>query len=131
MLASGATLIAQAVDLGLISAVLKLAVRLHRLSASFQDLMGQTLFKILHQYPSYHSFLRSVSRALRRADRLGVSEENAGPLWNSWTQFHSAAMAELMIKEDFDRNCPSETCATMIGCNNKKVKSISTFPHPV
>jgi hypothetical protein len=81
--------------------------------------MGQTLFRVLHQYLSYRSFLRSVSRVLGKVDRPNISEENAGPLSDSWTQFHSVATAKLRIKEEFDQTRPSEN---MIGCMNKKVK---------
>jgi hypothetical protein len=117
-LANGATLIAHALDVGLIPAILKSGARLRQLPASFQDMMSQTLFRVLHQYLPYRSFLRSVSRALGKVDRLNISEENAGPLWDSWTQFRRAAMAKLMIKEEFDQTRPSEK---MIGCGNKQV----------
>jgi hypothetical protein len=127
-LANGAALIAHALDVGLISAILKSGARLRRLPAPFQDNMGQKLFRVLHQYLPYRSFLRSVSRALGKVDRLNISEENAGPLWDSWTQFRSAATARLMIKEKFDQTRLSES---MTGCMNKKVKWISTLSPPV
>jgi hypothetical protein len=126
--ANGAALIAHALDVGLISAILKSGARLRQLPASFQDMMGQTIFRVLHQYLPYRSFLRSVSRALAKVDRLNISKGNAGPLWDSWMQFHSAATAKLMIKEEFDQTRPSEN---MVGCRNKKVKWISTFCPPV
>jgi len=127
-LANGAALIAHALDVGLIPAILKSGSRLRQLPASFQDMMSQTLFRVLHQYLPYRSFLRSVSRALGKVGRLNISEENAGPLWDSWTQFRSAATAKLMVKEEFDQTRPSEN---MIGCMNKKVKWISTLSPPV
>jgi hypothetical protein len=120
--ANGAALIAHALDVGLISVILKSGARLRRLPTSFQDMMSQTLFRVLHQYLPYRSFLRSVSRALGKVDRLNMCEEIAGPLWDSWTRFHSAATARLMIKEEFDQNRPPELG---IGCMNKKVKWIS------
>jgi hypothetical protein len=127
-LANGAALIAHALDVGLLSAILKSGARLRRLPPSFQDMMGHTLFGILRQYLPYRSFLRSVSRALRKVDRLNISEENAGPLWDHWMEFHVAATAKLMIKDEFDQTHAFEN---MIGCRNEKVKWISTFRPPV
>jgi hypothetical protein len=46
--ANGAALIAHALDVGLISAILKSGARLRQLPASFQDMMGQTIFRVLH-----------------------------------------------------------------------------------
>ena len=126
-LANGAALIAHALDVGLLSVILKSGARLRRLPPSFHD-MGQTLFGVLRQYLPYRSFLRSVSRALRKVDRLNISEENAGPLWDHWMEFHVAATAKLMIKEEFDQTHPFEN---MIGCRNEKVKWISTFHPPI
>jgi hypothetical protein len=118
-LANGAALVAHAVDMGLISAILKSGARLRRLPASLQDMMGQTFFRVLHQYLPYRSFLRSVSRALGKVDRLNISKESAGPLWDSWMQFRCAATAKLVIKKEFDETRPTENT---IGCMNRKVK---------
>lgn len=119
---NGATWISQALDAGLLSALLKSGARLQELLPLVRDSICKDLFKVLHQYLPYRSVLRSVTRALQKVDRLNLTAEAVGPLWNAWKQFQGAAMVKHIFKEEFDQKYPSAVSAVMIGCMNTKVK---------
>jgi hypothetical protein len=87
----------------------------------------QNLFKVLHQYLPYRSLLRSVAKALQRVDRLNLTADTVGPLWDAWQQFHRAAMTKLVFKDEFDRMYPPAVRTAMIGCMNPKVKRLLTL----
>jgi hypothetical protein len=120
--ANGATWISQAFDAGLLPVVLKSGARLQRLPAPALEIISQNIFKTLHQYLPLRSVLRPVARALDKVDRLNIEAGTAGPLWDPWRAFHSAAMGKLLFKEEFDQLYPSALSAAMIGCWKPKVK---------
>jgi hypothetical protein len=78
---NGATCISQVLDAGLLSALLKSGARLQVLLPLVRDSICKDLFKVLHQYLPYCSVLRS---ALQKVDRLNLTAEAVGPLWDAW-----------------------------------------------
>ena len=120
--ANGATWISQALDTGLLPALLKSGVRVKRLPQSARDLICESIFTALHQYLPYRSVLRPAAKAFEMVERLHVSAENAGPLWDPWTVYHRAATTKLAMKEAFDQKYPTTVSAAMFRCMNIKVK---------
>jgi hypothetical protein len=122
--ANGATWISQALDAGLLPALLRSGARLQGLMWQGRHTVCPDLFKVLHQYLPYRSVLRCVARALRKVDRLNIGQESAGPLWASWMEYKHAATTRLILKEDFDtRWSPMVT----FGCGNKNVTPFPSF----
>jgi hypothetical protein len=122
--ANGAIWISQALDGGLLPAMLKSGARLLGLIPQTRDAVCHDLFKVLHQYLPYRSVLRSVARALRKVDRLNIGEESVGPLWAAWTEYKHAATMKLILKEDFDTRW---SLLVTFGCGNKNVMSFPSF----
>jgi hypothetical protein len=119
--ANGAIWVSQALDAGVLPAILTSGVRLSQLLESVQAMICQNVFKILHQYLPYRSVLRSVAKALRKMDRLDVREEAVGLLWGPWKEYQCAARRKLELKEVYDlRNATIGTA--MRGCMNQKVR---------
>ena len=97
-----ATLISQALDSGLLAAILTSGARLNRIATLARESVCKDLFKTLRQYLPYRSVLRSVARALREVDRLYIGEETVSPLWGPWITYKDTATIALVLKDDFD-----------------------------
>ena len=94
--ASGPVWIAQALDAGLLFAMLRSGFRLTRPDAP------QRLFDVLHQYTVYRSVLRSLSKALTKIDQCTIDAHISGLAWGPWQAFRAIAAERLKAKDEFD-----------------------------
>jgi hypothetical protein len=102
MTVNGPSWVVQAFDSGILPALLKSGQRLTQLDAHRRNLCTKLLSDLLCQYLVYRSVLRPVAKALRRAERLQIDQDVAGPLWEGWLFFKSLAEERMTIKEERD-----------------------------
>ncbi|KZP20244.1 hypothetical protein FIBSPDRAFT_954628 [Athelia psychrophila] len=100
MAPNGPLYVTQALDAGVIAAVLKSAPRVAQLRQPHEtEHCTALLSNTLCQFLVHRSVVRSAARALKRAHRLHANGAQGGPIWDSWMTFKSLAQERIAVDE--------------------------------
>ncbi|KZP22640.1 hypothetical protein FIBSPDRAFT_931037 [Athelia psychrophila] len=118
---SGPSLIVQALDAGLLPAVLTSASKKdHSPERIFLD-CSSILFNVLSMHLVYRDVIRSTARSLTRVEQLKIEDNLGGSIKAAWTEFKTLAHKRIYMKELFDEGddepqirCDQGNCHALI-----------------
>lgn len=128
---NGPLWIAQALDAGLLPAVLQLGLRLAQsdIDSVRAKTPPQKVFNIVQQHFVYRSVLRRLPKALKKIDRGDIDGRLTGPIRDGWAKFKTSAGVSLDLKAEY------ETARTAwqiepgcFGCQSPDVSYTSLLP---
>lgn len=103
MTINGTSWVTQALDAGILPAILQSAHRMKHASEGAASLYSTLLSDMLCQYLLYKSVLRSAMKAIRRVERLNLDNSVGGPIWDAWGIFLATARERAALKEKLDK----------------------------
>jgi hypothetical protein len=99
--ANGPSCISQALDEGLLLAILRAGFRLKQ-PGTIDTMATPAIFHLLRQYLVYRSVLRSLAKALTKVDQYDTGPHICGPFFMAWLRFKGVAEERLGDKTEFD-----------------------------
>ncbi|KAF7977132.1 hypothetical protein HWV62_4529 [Athelia sp. TMB] len=82
---------AQALDAGLLPAVLKSAARVADMPEMMSSRCASLLHKVIGGFIIDRPVIRATAKAMRRLDRLDLDDSAGGPIWEAWRDFKTLA----------------------------------------
>jgi len=119
LVCSGLSWIIQALDAGLLLAIVKSASRTDStLGESISSRCSQLLYVIALQL-MYKSAVRSAAKALETVDRLNLDVTSESPLFDAWVQFKTLSqqrvdMKKRMEQDQSDHGCNLPSCSVTV-----------------
>jgi hypothetical protein len=117
---NGTLWIVQAFESGLLPTLLKYGRRLTQLDKFDRILCTTLLSDILCQYLVYRSVLRSAGKALRRVERLNITQDVAGPLWDGWLLFNGLAHERINFAIQVEYDDKGQNVCNRIGVSEPR-----------
>lgn len=123
-IANGPAKISQALDVGLVQAILKGGLWLQRLKSTVSGMdyiASRQLFGHLRQYLVYRSVLRSVQTTLKQVEDLNIDPAGTGAFFEDYIRFRGAAKNRLVVKGLSDQIAGKGDNPGFLGCERKDV----------
>ncbi|KAF7977032.1 hypothetical protein HWV62_4788 [Athelia sp. TMB] len=92
---------AQALDAGLLPAVLKSAARVADMPEMMSSRCASLLHKVIGGFIIDRPVIRATAKAMRRLDRLDLDDSAGGPIWEAWRDFKTLAQERMSLREEY------------------------------